>query len=94
MNRPLLSITIPTWNRAPILEIALSQLLPQLIEFKDSIELIISDNCSTDNTSEVINKFKLKFFKLCLLVGVGGTITLTAPAPVPAMGPTNIYTKS
>jgi len=67
MNRPLLSISIPTWNRASILEIALSQLLPQLIEFKDCIELIISDNCSTDNTSEVINNFKLKFKSLNII---------------------------
>ncbi len=67
MNRPLLSITIPTWNRASILEIALSQLLPQLTEFKDFIELIISDNCSTDNTSEVINSHKLKFQSLNII---------------------------
>lgn len=61
MKQPLLSITIPTWNRAEILEKALSQLLPQLINYTKEIELIVSDNCSTDKTNSVIESQKEKF---------------------------------
>ncbi|MBK9284930.1 MAG: glycosyltransferase family 2 protein [Sphingobacteriaceae bacterium] len=51
----LLSITIPTWNRSKTLEKSLSILLPQVLEFKDIIEIIISDNHSSDDTAKVIN---------------------------------------
>ena len=57
MNKPLLSITIPTWNRASFLDTSLSILLPQLIKYKEIIELIISDNCSTDNTKDVVESY-------------------------------------
>lgn len=58
MNVPLLTIAIPTWNRAKLLDNALGVLFPQLEEFKEQIEIIISDNGSDDNTPEVINRFK------------------------------------
>ena len=53
-NTTLLSITIPTWNRAKTLEKALGKLMPQLIKHGQSIELIISDNHSSDHTRSVI----------------------------------------
>lgn len=51
-RRPLVTIAIPTFNRAQtylpqVLGCALAQTYP-------NIEVIVSDNCSTDNTSEVI----------------------------------------
>lgn len=49
---PLLSILIPTYNRAWHLEQLLREIRPQLSECpQESIEIIISDNCSTDETS-------------------------------------------
>lgn len=60
-NVKLLSITIPTYNRAKTLDKALGYLLPQISQFKEYIELIISDNCSSDNTKEVIRKWQVKF---------------------------------
>lgn len=54
----LLTIAIPTWNRAEKLKEALNHLLPQIIEFKNEIEFIISDNASTDHTSQVVFKIK------------------------------------
>ena len=57
MNKKLLSITIPTWNRAETLDVALSHLLPQVLNLKEYIEVIISDNFSTDNTKEIIKKY-------------------------------------
>ncbi len=51
---PLLSIAIPTYNRAPVLRQALDRLLPQLKDFSDQIELIFSDNASTDETPAIL----------------------------------------
>lgn len=52
INRPLLSICIPTYNRADSLSDNL-ECLTHLNGFDDEIEVIISDNCSPDNTQEV-----------------------------------------
>lgn len=54
MNNPLLTIAVPTWNRADILDLALTALLPQIIFYNNEIEIVISDNASTDNTDQVI----------------------------------------
>jgi glycosyltransferase involved in cell wall biosynthesis len=56
MDKPILTIAVPTWNRATILDNALSALLPQINNNKNKIEIIISDNASDDNTDEVIKK--------------------------------------
>lgn len=61
MERKILSITIPTWNRSSTLDRSLSLLLPQVNEFTDKLELVISDNHSTDNTAEVVNKWMRKY---------------------------------
>lgn len=55
---PLLSICIPTWNRAASLRKTLDSLsaaLPRLPA--GSVELCLSDNASTDVTPEVIREF-------------------------------------
>ena len=52
--RPLLSICIPTYNRAELLESALLALIPQVNEAGCAVELIVSDNCSTDDTETVV----------------------------------------
>jgi glycosyltransferase involved in cell wall biosynthesis len=51
---PLLSICIPTYNRAHLLRVALETLLPQVRECGDLVEVWISDNASSDNTAEVV----------------------------------------
>ncbi len=53
----LLTIAIPTWNRASLLEEALNRIEKQVKAFKDSIEIVISDNASSDNTPEIISGF-------------------------------------
>lgn len=55
MQTPLLSICIPTYNRAEYLEKSLDSLVNQ--ENFSQIEVVISDNASTDTTSEVCRKF-------------------------------------
>jgi glycosyltransferase involved in cell wall biosynthesis len=56
ITRPLLTIAIPTYNRAGCLKELLSVLADQL---KDElrVELIISDNASPDDTSSVVQDF-------------------------------------
>lgn len=57
-TQPLLSICIPTYNRAKILDQSLENIERELrtIDTND-IEFIISNNCSTDNTESVIQKY-------------------------------------
>ena len=52
----LLTIAIPTFNRANILDEAIKRILPEIKQFEEFIELIISDNFSEDNTWEVIQR--------------------------------------
>ncbi len=56
-EKPLLSICIPTYNRAEYLAKSLDTLVC-LPEFNSSeVEVVISDNASTDNTQEVAKKY-------------------------------------
>lgn len=54
--QPLLSICIPTYNRAPLLRVMLEALLPQVAAAGDAVEVCLSDNASTDETPEVIHQ--------------------------------------
>lgn len=58
MNKPTVSIIIPTYNRAKLLERAIESVLNQT--YDNIIEIIITDDGSTDNTKEVIEKYKKK----------------------------------
>lgn len=52
--KPLLSICIPTFNRAHLLRSALLSLMAQVQEFAGTVELVVSDNASSDDTPRVI----------------------------------------
>jgi abequosyltransferase len=56
VNKPVLSIAIPTYNRAVFLRELLDELLPQLSPGLP-VEVIISDNCSTDETEATVRSF-------------------------------------
>jgi len=61
---PLVSIVIPTYNYANYLKRALQSILDQKYE---NWEAIVIDNHSTDDTSEVINRYKdprIKYLKI------------------------------
>ncbi len=65
----LLTIAIPTYNRAGKLDTQLSWLSRAVKGFEKDIEIFVSDNCSTDDTPEVINRWKSRFtdvtFNVC-----------------------------
>lgn len=67
------SIIIPTFNRANYLEEAISSALAQDYE---NLEVIVSDNASTDNTEQVVKLFarnsKLKYFRNTENIGMVG----------------------
>lgn len=60
MSKPLLSICIPTYNRAEYLARSIESIICQ-DEFKTKqVEIVISDNASTDNTEAVARKYTKK----------------------------------
>jgi len=54
-----LSVIIPTRNRATLLERALNSLFAQTLS-QEHFEVIVVDNGSTDNTSEVVHSFETR----------------------------------
>ena len=64
--RPLLTITIPTYNRHACLEELLTVLAPQLAG-ESRVELIISDNASQDATPQVVEAFQRRGVELTYL---------------------------
>ncbi len=49
-SAPLLTIAVPTYNRARELSLLLEYLAPQLAHFAEEVELLICDNASADDT--------------------------------------------
>lgn len=60
-NKPLLSICIPTYNRAKYLEECLESIVHQKWFDQENIEVIISDNASADNTTELVHKYQKNY---------------------------------
>jgi len=62
--KPVVSVILPTYNRGYILPKAISSILNQTI---GGLELIVVDDGSQDNTSQVVNEFKdprIKYIRL------------------------------
>ena len=57
MNK-LLTIAIPTFNRAKLLDKQLAWLAEAIKGFEADCEILVSDNCSTDNTQDVVKKWQ------------------------------------
>lgn len=65
-EKPLVSVCIPTFNREKIIAHTLESVINQSYK---NIEIIISDNCSTDGTFEILKKYsekdtRIKLFKM------------------------------
>lgn len=54
----LLTIAIPTFNRFELLNKQLAWLAEAIKGFESECEIFISDNCSTDNTQEVVKNWQ------------------------------------
>ena len=54
MGQPLLSICVPTFNRAPLLRLLLASLVREAYGLGDRLEIVVSDNASTDDTPDVV----------------------------------------
>jgi len=60
MNHPLVSVIVPVYNRGEAIGKCIKSLLAQEYP-KKKLEIIIVDNNSTDNTSETIKKYPVKY---------------------------------
>lgn len=64
MNSPLLSICIPTYNRAQYLDDSLLNIGLQFDknqELIEKVEVVVSDNASPDNTADIVHKYQKKY---------------------------------
>ena len=57
-RKPLLSICVPTYNRARFLRVMLQALLPQVKECGSKVEVWVLDNASTDETPQVLEELR------------------------------------
>lgn len=74
--KPILSICIPTYNRAKYLDKTLESIVSQnIFLITNDVEIVIADNCSQDNTSSVVKKYtdifpeKIVYFKNDVNIG-------------------------
>lgn len=56
--RPLLTIAVPTYNGARTIRAMLDLMLPQADE---RVEVLICDNCSTDETPHIIQEYRKRY---------------------------------
>lgn len=56
-DKPLLTIAIPTFNRSSWLDLCLSQVVMQSKSQGTAVEILVSNNNSTDNSEEVVKKY-------------------------------------
>lgn len=71
-DNELISVIIPTYNRAKLIEKSIESVLLQTY---DNLEVLVIDDCSTDNTREVVSSIddkRVKYIKLNTNVGPAG----------------------
>lgn len=64
MSDVILTIAIPTYNRAIWLKLCLAQLLPQVASTGSSVEVTVYDNASPDNSTEIVKSYIDQGFSL------------------------------
>ena len=66
--KPLLSIGIPTYNRCQLLEHLLTSIIRQAerYQLQDQVEIIVSDNASTDGTSALVQEMMRRHGRVIL----------------------------
>jgi len=63
----LLTIIIPTYNRAEKLSLLINSLLSDLLQYQKNLQLIVGDNSSTDKTQKVLLDFHNQYPDVILL---------------------------
>ena len=53
--KPLISVIIPNFNHAPYLKQRIDSVLSQTY---DNLEVILLDDCSRDNSGEILSSYK------------------------------------
>ena len=61
MNKPVLSICIPTYNRADVLKHCLDAIVNHKISKTGNLEIVVCDNASTDDTQTLMQIYQEKF---------------------------------
>jgi len=56
-----LSICIPTYNRSSYLDKTLKFIIKQILEEEEEVEIVISDNCSNDETVKILKNYSSKY---------------------------------
>ena len=65
ISKPILTIAIPTYNRAALLDGNLCQLNRELLLLEDCyVEILVSDNRSEDHTQEILKKHEASGLKM------------------------------
>ena len=64
MNRPLLSIAIPTYNGSKTIKDLLDSIASQMDE---RFEVLVINNCSTDNTLQIVESYKDRLSNLRII---------------------------
>lgn len=62
--KPLLSVCIPIYNRLPFLERQLDRMMDDKELFKEQVQLIISDNCSSEDLKSCCEKYQSQGLQL------------------------------
>jgi glycosyltransferase involved in cell wall biosynthesis len=81
-GQPLLSLCISTYNRAGWVAMNLDNIFRQIADLDHNIEILLVDNCSTDNTEEVASRFmshrRFRYVRNTRNVGMLGNLSVTA----------------
>ena len=64
LNKPLVSICIPTYNRAEYLIKSINSIIKEKEFITGEVEIVISDNASTDRTRELVSKYTDRFINI------------------------------
>lgn len=70
MNQPLISVCIPVYNCAPFIGLAIESVLKQSCQ---DFEIVVVDNCSTDNTVEEVRSYsdsRIRLFQNSTNIGM------------------------
>lgn len=82
MSYPLVTVCMPTYNQEKYVAEAIESILQQDYEY---IQVIISDDCSQDNTYEICKKYKNEFPEIITLqrhsknLGISGNVNSIYP---------------